>query len=61
MMTAYEEGCYGDSAFGAEHCICYIEECAIEFLNRDFSDDDHVWGYKDGDFGYWRTQYAEEN
>ena len=34
----------------------YVEECAIEFLNRQHSDDTHYWGYENGDFGYWRIE-----
>lgn len=37
----------------------YIEECAVEYLNRDHSDDDHYWGYEHGDFGYWRINDEE--
>jgi len=32
----------------------YIEECALEFLNDDCSDEGYYWGYENGNFGYWR-------
>src|SRR5574343_1967277 len=37
----------------------YVEDCALEFLNNDRSDDTHYWGYEHGDFGYWRINDEE--
>ena len=82
-MTDYEEGCYGDGSFGADHVaqkvfdiatgegwdsrfeleglcdmeiLVDLENEAIEYLNDHCSDDDHYWGYENGDFGYWRIE-----
>ena len=105
-MSDYEEGCYGDGSFGADHCTCIVfeiaesegwqpklnkeeqiaydrffeainentvsdnayldidseiiieelEEEAIDYLNDNCSDDNHYWGYENGDFGYWRIE-----
>jgi hypothetical protein len=32
-----------------------LENDCIEYLDYYRSDDDHYWGYENGDFGYWRV------
>ena len=30
-----------------------LENNAIDYLNEHCADEDHYWGYDQGDFGYW--------
>lgn len=45
--------------FDEVEILRYIEDCALEFLNRQCCDENHCWGYDQGDFGYWRIDNEE--
>ena len=39
-----------------QSCVITLQELedeAIDYLNEHCSDEDHYWGYDQGDFGYW--------
>ena len=33
-----------------------LENNAIDYLNEHCADEDHYWGYENGDFGYWERE-----
>jgi len=41
------------------YTLTCIEDDAIDYLNDNCSDEDHYWGYENGDFGYWRINDEE--